>query len=235
MTPKLPERPGALLLDAGNTVIFLDEEAVSEELRARAGVEIAPEVIRDAQAPAKRRYEALLAEGGSHDEGWFTHMQALLEAAGVEHTRAPALVRLLREAHDELNLWRRVPEGLLPALAHAKAEGLRLGVVSNSEGRVAEILAHVGVSPLVEVIVDSGVEGISKPDPEIFRRALSRMNVEAKDAIYVGDVPTVDVDGARAAGMGAVLIDPFAHYPDYDDAPKIRAVTDLLDAWLRAT
>ncbi len=232
---KLPARPHALLLDAGNTVIFLDEEAVSEALARRADVHVAPAVIRDAQAPAKRRYEALLAEGGSHDEGWFIHMRALLEAAGIEPARAPALTQTLRAAHDELNLWRRVPDGLLAALAEAKDSGLRLGVVSNSEGRVAEILDHVGVGPLLEVVVDSGVEGISKPNPEIFRRALARMSVEAADALYVGDVPTVDVDGARAAGMGAVLIDPFDHYPDYDEAPKIRAVTDLLDAWRRTS
>jgi putative hydrolase of the HAD superfamily len=204
---------------------------VSAELASRAGVHVSPRTIRDAQAPAKRRYEALLAEGGSHDEGWFIHMQALLEAAEIDRSRAPALVRQLREAHDELNLWRRVPDGLLPALERARHEGLRLGVISNSEGKVAEILNHVGVGPLLEVVVDSGVEGISKPDPEIFRRALSRMNVAASDAIYVGDVPTVDVDGARSAGMGAILIDPFDHYPDYDDAPKIHAVTDLLEAW----
>jgi putative hydrolase of the HAD superfamily len=229
---QLPARPRALILDAGNTVIFLDEEAVSAELARRAQVHVSPRAIRDAQAPAKRRYEALLAEGGSHDEGWFIHMQALLEAAGIDPARSSELAHQLREAHDELNLWRRVPDGLLSALERAKREGLRLGVISNSEGKVAEILDHVGVAPLVEVIVDSGVEGISKPDPEIFRRALARMNVSAGDAIYVGDVPTVDVDGARSAGMGAVLIDPFDHYPDYDDAPKIRAVTDLLEVWI---
>jgi putative hydrolase of the HAD superfamily len=228
---QLPERPRALLLDAGNTLIFLDEDAVSEVLRARAGVEVAPSILRRAQGPAKRRYEEALRGGRSHDDGWFVHMEALLVAAGIGDGQAIALARILRESHDELNLWRRVPDGLTQALAAERARGLALGVISNSEGRVAEILGHVGLAGLFEVIVDSGVEGVAKPDPEIFRRALARMGEEASGAVYVGDVPSVDVDGARGAGLGAVLIDAFDHYPDYRDAAKIRAVTDLLLAW----
>ena len=138
---------------------------------------------------------------------------------------------MLRTAHDELNLWRRVPDGLTEGLADAKRAGLRLGVVSNSEGSIAELLSHVGLGDVFEVVVDSGVEGISKPDPEIFHLALSRMGVEAGDAIYVGDVPSIDVDGARAAGLSAILIDAFHHYPNYAAAPKIRAVTELFTAW----
>jgi len=227
----LPARPQTLLLDAGNTIVFLDEDVMSAELRERAGVDIAPDVLRRAQGPAKRRYESLLTSGGSHADGWFIFMEALLTAAGADEARAGELARVLRDAHDELNLWRRVPEGLAESLYDAKREGLRLGVVSNSEGSIAELLAHVGLRDAFEVVVDSTVEGVAKPDPQIFELALSRMGVPASDAIYVGDVPSVDVDGARAAGLGAILIDPFSHYPDYDGAPKIRAVTDLLAAW----
>ncbi len=228
----LPGRPRALLLDVGNTLAFLDEEAVARELAARAGVHVAPAALRRAQGPAKHRYERFLVETQRHADGWYVYMESLLAAAGLAPDDAPALARELRTAHDEFNLWRRVPDGLPSALDEAEASGLSMGVVSNSEGAVKELLEAVGLAAHFEVIVDSGVVGISKPDPAIFALALEALDVGPEDALYVGDVPAVDVDGARAAGLEAVLIDTFDHYPDYQGAPKIRAVADLLSAWL---
>lgn len=228
----LPQRPGALLLDVGNTLAFLDEQAVAEELLGRSGLAVSPATLREAQGPAKHRYERFLAETHRHADGWYVYMEALLAAAGIAAGDVEGAVRALRVAHDEFNLWRRVPAELPGALERAGAAGLVMGVVSNSEGAVKELLEAVHIARHFEVIIDSGVVGISKPDPAIFALALEGLDVPAKETIYVGDVPRVDVDGARAAGLGAVLIDAFDHYPDYDGAPKIRTVADLLDTWL---
>jgi putative hydrolase of the HAD superfamily len=228
----LPAPREVLLLDAGNTVVFFDEDAAVAALTSE-GVRLDPSAVRAAQGPARRDYEARLAAGASHDDGWFVHMQSLLRHAGAPAERAPELARALRRAHDELNLWRRVPTGLAEALAQARAAGIRLGIVSNSEGHIAELLSHVGLAELFEVVVDSGVEGVSKPDPEIWHRALDRMGARAGDALYAGDVPSVDVDGARRAGLEAVLVDAYDHYADYTSAARVRSVADLLDVWLR--
>lgn len=222
-----------LLLDAGNTVVFLDMDAVAEVARS-AGVRVAAEQLLAVEGTAKRRYEASLGAGGSHASGWRLYLETLLVEAGVEAGSAGRLIHPLRAAHEQLNLWRRVPADLPDALAEARAMGLRLGVVSNSEGRLEELFAHIGLGDAFEVIVDSSVEGIQKPDPEIFRRAIERMNVDAADAIYAGDIPSVDVDGAIGAGLRAALIDPFDFYPDHARAPRFASVAELVRAIRRA-
>lgn len=231
--PLLPGGPpDVLLLDAGNTIVFFDE-AAAVEILARQGVRTSVERLRAAHGPAKREYEALLRSGGTHEAGWPVYGRALLRAAGVAEARAGDMVGALRAAHDVRNLWRRVPHEVPGALGRLREAGIRLGVVSNSEGAIEALLADVGLRPFFEVVVDSGTEGVSKPDPEIFRRALARMGARPERTAYVGDVPAVDVDGARAAGMDAILIDAFDHYPGYTGAPRIRSVAELAGRWAR--
>jgi putative hydrolase of the HAD superfamily len=227
----LPERaPAVLLLDAGNTVVFFDDDAAAQVL-AGEGARVEPARLRAAHGAAKRAYEQLLASGVSHAAGWGLYGQELLRAAGLPEGRLVELVGALRAEHDRLNLWRRVPGEVPGALERLRAAGIRIGMVSNSEGMIARLVADVGLARFFEVIVDSGTEGVSKPDPEIFRRALARMGAPAETATYVGDVPSVDVDGARAAGLSAILIDAFDHYPDYTDAPRIRSLAELAEKW----
>jgi putative hydrolase of the HAD superfamily len=92
------------------------------------------------------------------------------------------------------------------ALARLKSAGLLLGVVSNSEGRVAEALEAAELRQYFDVVIDSGLIGIEKPDPRIFHAALEALGVGADEALYVGDLYDVDVVGARAAGIEAVLL-----------------------------
>ena len=223
-------RPALLLLDAGNTVVFLDHEALSEAAR-HAHLEVSANALARAEPMAKRRYEAAMKRGVSHEEGWTLHMQAIFEVAGLRESDARLASEAAREEHARFNLWRRVPDGLGAALDRALAAGIRVGIVSNSEGHLAELFERLGLSRYFEHVVDSALEGVRKPDPEIFRRALARFGVEARVALYAGDIPQVDVDGARAAGMEGVLIDPLGHYADYADAPRFPSVVELVRAF----
>jgi putative hydrolase of the HAD superfamily len=92
------------------------------------------------------------------------------------------------------------------ALARLRAAGLRLGVVSNSDGRVEEALEAAGLRRYLDVVVDSTLAGVEKPDPAIFRTALDALGVPPSQALYVGDLYDVDVIGANAAGIPAVLL-----------------------------
>ncbi|MFW5926047.1 MAG: HAD family hydrolase [Myxococcota bacterium] len=229
--PSLPPVPQALFLDAGNTVVFLDHGAVRDVL-SDEGCEVPIERLRAAEGTAKRQYTAWLREGGSHEDGWFRLVGGMLREAGVPDARAEPLTRRVREVHDVLNLWRRVPEGLPEALDRVQRRGVRLAIISNSEGRLPELFEHVGLSGLFEVIVDSAHEGVCKPDPRIFRRALGRLGVAPEQSCYVGDLPEVDVEGARSVGMHAVLVDPLGFHEGYDRAPRVPSVADLIDRWL---
>lgn len=239
-------RPLALLLDAGNTLVFLDHDALAATLH-QAGFRVTGKALAAAEPVAKRRYEEALAradthsvsgEGGrsaaaaiSHEDGWSLHMRVLFEAAGMDAASAAAAVAPARAAHDSFNFWRLIPDGLPAHLARARAAGLRLAVVSNSEGKLAELFVRVGLDQAFELVVDSGLEGVRKPDPEIFRRALVRMDLPPESCVYAGDIPDVDVGGARAAGMAGVLIDTRDHYPAYCAAPRFSSVSALLRHW----
>lgn len=227
----LPPVPQALFLDAGNTVVFLDHGAVRDVL-SDEGCKVPIERLRQAEGVAKRRYTAWVQSGGSHEDGWFRLVGGMLREAGVPEERADPLTRRLREVHDVLNLWRRVPQGLPEALEHARGGGVRLAIISNSEGRLPALFEHVGLEGYFEVIVDSAHEGVCKPDPLIFRRALARMGVAPEQSCYAGDLPEVDVEGARSVGMHAVLVDPFDFYEGYARAPRVPSVANLIDRWL---
>lgn len=208
----------AWLFDAGNTLVFLDHATVA----GLAGVPT--ERVARAEGVAKRTYERRLAEGIGHARGWDVFMSELLREAGAGDVGAA--LDAVRTEHARFNLWRRVPEGLPDALRRARERGARLGVVSNSEGALPALFARVGLEGLFEVIVDSHDVGVSKPDPRIFAIALERMELTA--GTYVGDLPDVDLRGARAAGLDAVLYDALGYFPGVE--PRI----DDLVAWVDA-
>lgn len=222
-------KPSVVLFDAGNTLVYLDHEALAEAARV-VSREVHPTQLRLSEPLAKKSYEAGMASGMSHEDGWGLYIRTMFEASGCSLEQAAEIAVEARRLHDAFNLWRKVPPGLPEALERGQGCGLRYGVVSNSEGQLSELLARVGLLQFFEQVVDSGIEGVRKPDPEIFARALSRMQVSAAETLYAGDIPNVDVDGARAAGLEAVLIDTLDHYPEYTEAPRFHSSEELLDA-----
>lgn len=217
------------MFDVGNTLSYLDHGELSH-IASKVGLVVTPKALAEAEGVAKRRYEQSLRQGNSHEDGWLLYMRAIFEAAGFDSQDAARASSAAKQEHERFNLWRKVPDGLKAALRRARAHGLRLGIVSNSEGALIDLLDRVGLSEHFETIIDSGREGVRKPDPEIFRLALSRMGIPSQGVLYVGDIPDVDVVGARAAGLDAVLIDTLDHYPDYTDALRFPSALALLEA-----
>jgi beta-phosphoglucomutase-like phosphatase (HAD superfamily) len=132
-------------------------------------------------------------------------------------------------------LWLRVVEGSREGLRELADTGVRIGVVSNADGLMAQRLREreilqVGPGLGVEVacVIDSGDVGVMKPDPRIFRLALDAMEVAPDDVWYLGDMPAIDVVGAWRAGLRAFVIDPFGHHPDeaYDLVASLSALAD---------
>src|SRR5262249_46524723 len=94
-----------------------------------------------------------------------------------------------------------------PALAVLRANGLRTVGVSNWDYALPEVLGRCGLGDLLDGVVPSAEAGAGKPDVAIFERALGLAGCTAGDAMHVGDSPEEDVEGARAAGLEAVLLD----------------------------
>lgn len=136
------------------------------------------------------------------------YLEALFLEAGVPPGRMGEVRERLTELHAERHLWGGVAEGTLEALNRLRRAGLQLGVVSNSDGRVEEALSAAGLRGCFDVVIDSALVGVEKPDPAIFRAALDALRVSPGQALYVGDLYEIDVVGANAAGMPAVLLAP---------------------------
>ncbi len=204
----LPRTTTHLFLDAGNTLVFVNMEVVSDAL-ARHGVRLSPEELWRGEHLARRTVDTPeVIHGTDDDSRWAIYFRTILRECGAEKT--DALGPVLGELHDyhlRVNLWEVVPPDVPPAL-EALRRSYRLGVISNSNGTVRRKLQRVGLAGLFEIIVDSHEEGIEKPDPRLFRIALDRAGAAPERSVYVGDLYHVDVVGARAAGMEAVLLDP---------------------------
>ena len=100
----------------------------------------------------------------------------------------------------------------LPALGSLHASGLKLGLLSNTARDLDEFVVHHGLT--VDALLTSRAHGKTKPHETIFRRMLELLGVEAGEAVMVGDTLEDDIEGARAVGMRAILVDREGRYPD---------------------
>ena len=195
----------AVLFDAGNTLLFLDYHRMAERVSAVVGLPLTGEALAAGASEASRAMERA---AGNDQERAATYLEALFRVAGVPANRMGEVRNCLRHLHQETHLWCSVQEQTHESLGRLKAAGIRLGIVSNSDGRVEEALTAAGLREYFDVVVDSGLIGVEKPDPVIFRAALDALGVVPDEALYVGDLYEVDILGARAAGMEAVLFAP---------------------------
>src|SRR5262249_17861005 len=133
-------------------------------------------------------------------------MRALLEHAGVEASpeALSGAVDFLWSEQPKKNLWRLAIPGILELVAELRAAGIPVGILSNSEGRLAELVAELGWSDLFVVIADSGKLGMEKPDPAIFAWTAERLGAPLDRVVHVGDSYAADIQGALGAGMYAV-------------------------------
>jgi putative hydrolase of the HAD superfamily len=193
-------RPDAVLFDALDTLLV--RRPSLEEVVAKHGDRAALERAW-AQAVARVPWPEAWDDAGRVARFWEQFYGELADglAAGPEVTA-------------ELIRTQTGPDGLEPApgaastLEGLRREGYRLGVVANAEPWLRDVLTAAGLSSLVDTVVISAEVGIAKPDPAIFAFALEAVGVEPARALYVGDQPRVDGEGAAAAGIPFVLFDP---------------------------
>jgi putative hydrolase of the HAD superfamily len=221
-------RPKALLFDFGGTLAFLDFELLASEF-SRDGLALDPLTLEHAEYAGRNALDDYLLRnsGRDVDGAYERYFGAWMEAAGVR----PELVREFGHRfvaiHREASLWRVVREGTHETLERLKSEGFKLAIVSNADGRVEADARRFGIAGLFDVIIDSHVVGVAKPDPRIFQIALQRVGVAPGDARYAGDIYSIDMVGARAAGIAGRLIDQHGRY-DWVDHHRIRHIGEIL-------
>ena len=208
----------AIFFDAGNTLIHMDYGAIGAAL-AGHGIERSADDVQRAEWRARVRLDASIA-GRTSTESSDTAELYLRYVLDELHVRDAATVTALatwrRSYNPPVGLWTEGEPEAEAALTLARARGLRTACISNSNGTVASILDGLGLGRYLDFVIDSSHVGVEKPDPRIFQIALERGGLDATEAVYVGDLYSIDVVGARAAGLAAILMDPGACWGSRD-------------------
>lgn len=210
-----------ILFDVGNTLLFPDWDAILAPLSQR-GIKPGRDQLRRLEQKTKNEFDASAMNGRVDHGFWYLFYSHLLQELGVadEHLQQA----LLAATHLSAN-WNRIRPGTREALDTIAAK-YRIGVISNADGKIADVLKISGIWDCFVSITDSGIVGHEKPHPAIFNAALQSMNVQPGRALYVGDVYSVDYLGATAVGMDAILFDVAGAYRD-KNLPRVESLHEL--------
>ena len=115
----------------------------------------------------------------------------------------------------------------MPALSHLRHTGYRLGIISNWEPWVTDLLDMLDLTSIFDHVVISGVCGMEKPDSRIFAFALAQCGCSPESVVYVGDRPSHDVDPAREVGIRSILVDRDDRFPDHEVWRRITSLSEL--------
>jgi HAD superfamily hydrolase (TIGR01509 family) len=212
MPPRSSVPLRAIFFDAGNTLLRMNYAVIAERLRT-LGVAVEADAVQRAEWRARVRLDALLGPDRSTESRSISgsYLRYLLDELGVRDEATVDALDAWRATYNApVGVWNTAEPEAEAALGLARARGLRAAVISNSNGSVASILESLGLARHLDFVLDSYLVGVEKPDPRIFEMALARAGVEPVEAVYVGDLYSVDVLGARGAGMDAILLDPGA-------------------------
>ena len=219
----------AVLLDAGNTLIFLDYDVIADTIEG-GGFSIDAAALELSEYRARRRVDQKYLEGGFNDASmWQCYFDWLMEEAGVPSGLRPEILERLRRRHAESNLWSRTKPEVREAMARLADSGRIVAVISNSDGSCRELLRRLDLLSFCHAVYDSAELGVEKPDERIFEIALRDLTFEPTQALYMGDLEAIDVLGARRAGILPVLADPHPR-GNAVDFPVLRGVSELPDA-----
>jgi putative hydrolase of the HAD superfamily len=190
---------------------------------------------------AHSQFEAFRWDLGNVTQSVFVERLVALDAHG--HNRTPRLHHVLAE---ELGFSSMVADGLethfrsnfpkscrlspdtLATLKTLRTRGLKVGMITNGPTYWQTLkIESMGIAPLFDAILISGSEGIEKPDPRIFARAVERCGVTASESMFVGDHPEADILGAKAAGLVPIW-KRMAYWSVPDEVQRIERISEIL-------
>jgi putative hydrolase of the HAD superfamily len=206
----------AVLFDVDFTLARPGPELGPEGYRRlgeRFGLTLDPARYEDARQAAReslQRHPELQHDG----EIWVEFTADIIRGMGGSDPAArEAALEMTRawDVHANFDLY----DDVLPVLERLRNAGLKVGLVSNSGRDIEEFLAHHALP--VDAALTSGAHGRTKPHDSIFRAVLDRLGVEPEEAAMVGDSPEDDIEGARAIGMQAFLLDRDGRHSEWEN------------------
>ena len=203
----------AILFDAAGTLFFLTKTVgyhyayVGREV----GLELDAQQLESAFYTAWQQMPRRPAIDGprqNDDKGWWRDLVGHVfdqVAPSVNELDRDNFFEVAYEHFAEPTVWELYPE--VPEVLKQLRPRFQLAVISNFDGRLRFILQHLGISNYFSYIFISSELGADKPDPEIFRRSLKVMHLDANDVLHVGDDPKRDWKAAKEAGLLVFQLD----------------------------
>jgi putative hydrolase of the HAD superfamily len=225
----------AVFFDAGETLLSPQPSwsELSVEVLAERGHTVTLEQMREAWRHGGQHFLNAADEGfmfsvtaeDSH-HFWTSLYLDMLDHLGVDdHEAAEVLYRTFSDP-SRYALF----ADALPTITALKERGLKLGVISNFESWLRDLLRILEIDGLFEVVAISGDLGWEKPDPRIFKWAMEEAGVDAPVSLHVGDSPNFDAQPAHDLGMTGVLLDRHGRWSDLDaDYPTVSSLGELLE------
>jgi len=213
-----------IFFDVGNTLLFPNRARILSPLPADHHPTL--QQWQALERLTKKEFDEGMTGGRVDHSFWWTFHTHLLEEAG---RLDDGLRHQLVENTQKSANWDQILPGTRDLL-QSIGRKYSTAVISNSDGKIEAVLRRCGVADCFKSITDSGTVGHEKPHPAIFQAALSAMQAQPAESLYVGDLYSVDYVGARNAGMQAVLFDVSGAYRDRD-LPKVQSLTEL-ETWL---
>lgn len=211
----------AVFFDLGGTLVGIDFNWISEEL-GRLGVTCTADELARAEAAARPAVSARLGGDDPPEEFFGFFLSSMLRSAlpSTQHETVSDLIvqltPILLPGGKGLKLWSAILSGTREVLIEFSRLGLRMAVVSNSDGTLAESLKALDLFRFFNAVIDSEIVGYAKPDSRIFEVALRAVGAKAGQTVHIGDMYFADVVGARAAGLHPVLLDPYGDWGEVD-------------------
>ncbi len=211
-----------ILFDVGHTILFPNPDFFYQ-LAVQYGARMPR---RDFDHLGARCKEKAYRENPANPyRQWFSEWMI---QAGVASDALPRIYQQIHDRHRESHLWDTLEPSIPAIFSELRERGFTLGVVSNADGTVPDMLAELELDHFFKCIIDSGRVGVEKPDARIFYMALEAIGLKPDSCVYVGDQPEVDARGAAAVGITPVLLDPHWVLP-VTEYRRIRKLMELLD------
>jgi REG-2-like HAD superfamily hydrolase len=228
----LAREPHAVLFDVDYTLLRpseLFEASGYRRMGLRFGLVLDEQRWGEAEVAAYKAVKARRRQiGNTHDDAVYEIIaEAVIGAMGGDD---PETVRACAEA--VIDEWGRCDnfslyDDVTPCLSRLRAAGLKIGLVSNTNRNLADVLEHFALNEFVDAAVTSVEVGEMKPSPLIFATALAALGEPAVNVVMVGDSLEDDVRGALACGLSAVLIDRGGRAPSVAGQAKILSLAEL--------
>jgi putative hydrolase of the HAD superfamily len=213
-----------IFFDVGNTLLYPNREQILAPLPKQLHPTL--DQWHAVERKTKKEFDQGMIGGKIDHSFWWTFYTHLLKALdALEDGLRDTLVRNTQQSAN----WDQILPGTFEALQRMGRDHA-LAVISNSDGKIKDVLGRCGIADCFRCITDSGSVGCEKPHPSIFQAALHEMQAQPGESLYVGDVYSIDFVGARNVGMEAVLFDVARAYGD-DPWPRVDSLAGL-ESWL---